>query len=73
MIMTLKCKFTGEKYKIETNGNTVPVLQDGNLVYALDKGRLIYNGCPYWGDCQHSSNTMSCASFNDMPRLSFNL
>lgn len=39
---------------------------------ALDKGSLVYNECPNWGDCEHSSNTMSCASFNDMPKLSFN-
>ena len=73
MITALKCKFTGRMYTIKTTGKIVPVLRDGNLVHAFDKGLLVYNECPNWGDCEHSSNTMSCASFNDMPRLSFNL
>lgn len=66
LIGKMFCKYTDKFYKIETNGGDIVK----NNTVIVDKGLLMQNDCPYWGECPYSDNSLSCNSFNEIPRES---
>jgi hypothetical protein len=59
---TMWCNYIKKDIEIETNGEISP--GTNNIVA---KGLLKKSGCPFWGDCCYSKNTMSCDAFASLP------